>query len=132
VRTGPERSRPDRYLGVRLSSEELELLDRYQTRSESPTRSDAVRALVRDAERPAAGGLELPVTTLAKLEEIVADGWVKDLDGAVSLVLGLGLNEFGRLHAERLPRARQVAREAADRRRDRNEIDRKGRGLLGG
>lgn len=132
MRTAREHSRSDRYLGVRLSSEELEQLDRYQVRSTSPTRSDAVRALVRASDRPAPGGLELPVTTLAKLEEIVADGWVKDLDGAVSLVLGLGLNEFGRLHAERLPRARQVAREAADAKRNRDEIDRKGRGLLGG
>jgi hypothetical protein len=132
VRTARELPRSDRYLGVRLSSEELEQLDRFQARSGSSTRSDAVRALVRESEKPAPGGLELAVTTLAKLEEIVSDGWVKDLDGAVTLVLGLGLDQFGRLHSERLPKTRQVAREAAERRRDRDEADRKGQGLLGG
>jgi hypothetical protein len=130
VRTARELPRSDHFLGVRLTAEEIEQLDRFRTRSGSSTRSDAVRALVRESEKVGAGATEIPVGLLAKLEEVVEDGWVSDLDGAVSLLLTLGLGEFTRLHAERLPKLRQTARDGADRRRDRGQLDRKGRGLL--
>jgi hypothetical protein len=130
VRTARELPRSDHFLGVRLTAEEIEQLDRFRTRSASPTRSDAVRALVRESEKVGAGATEIPVGLLAKLEEVVEDGWVSDLDGAVTLLLTLGLGEFTRLHAERLPKLRQTARDGADRRRDRGQLDRKGRGLL--
>ena len=132
MRTAQEPARSDHFLGVRLTAEEVERLDRFRLRSDSPTRSDAVRALVRDSEKVGAGATELPVALLAKLEEIVEDGWVADLDGAVSLLLTLGLGEFTRLHADRLPKLRQTARDGASRRRDRRQLDRKGRGMLEG
>jgi hypothetical protein len=125
-----ELPRSDHFLGVRLTAEEVERLDQFRTRSGSPTRSEAVRALVRDSEKAGAGATEIPVALLAKLEEVVEDGWVSDLDGAVSLLLTLGLSEFTRLHADRLPKLRQAARDGSDRRRDRSQLDRKGRGLL--
>jgi ribbon-helix-helix CopG family protein len=130
VRTARELPRSDHFLGVRLTAEEVEQLDRFRSRSGSATRSEAVRALVRDSEKVGAGVSEIPVALLAKLEEVVEDGWVLDLDGAVSLLLTLGLSEFTRLHADRIPKLRQAAREGADRRRDRTQLDRKGRGLL--
>lgn len=132
VRTARELPRSDHFLGVRLTAEEIEQLDRFRTRSGSTTRSDAVRALVRESEKVGAGATEIPVGLLAKLEEVVDDGWVSDLDGAVSLLLTLGLGEFTRLHDERLPKLRQRARDGAERRRERGDLDRKGRGLLGG
>jgi hypothetical protein len=130
VRTARELPRSDHFLGVRLTAEEVEQLDRFRNRSGSSTRSEAVRALVRDSEKVGAGATEIPVALLSKLEEVVEDGWVLDLDGAVSLLLTLGLSEFTRLHADRIPKLRQAARDGADRRRDRNQLDRKGRGLL--
>ncbi|HEV8050586.1 MAG TPA: ribbon-helix-helix protein, CopG family [Thermoplasmata archaeon] len=130
MRTARELPRSDHFLGVRLTAEEVEQLDRFRSRSGSATRSEAVRALVRDSEKVGAGASEIPVALLAKLEEVVEDGWVLDLDGAVSLLLTLGLSEFTRLHADRIPKLRQAAREGADRRRDRTQLDRKGRGLL--
>jgi hypothetical protein len=130
VRTARELPRSDHFLGVRLTAEEVEQLDRFRIRSGSSTRSDAVRALVRESEKVGAGASEIPVALLAKLEEVVEDGWVSNLDGAVSLLLTLGLSEFTRLHADQLPKLRRTARDGADRRRDRTQLDRKGRGLL--
>jgi hypothetical protein len=130
VRTARELPRSDHFLGVRLTAEEVEQLDRFRTRSGSSTRSEAVRALVRDSEKVGAGATEIPVALLSKLEEVVEDGWVLDLDGAVSLLLTLGLSEFTRLHADRIPKLRQAARDGAERRRNRSQLDRKGRGLL--
>ncbi|MCI4327297.1 MAG: ribbon-helix-helix domain-containing protein [Thermoplasmata archaeon] len=130
MRTAHEPPRSDHFLGVRLTAEEVEQLDRFRTRSGSSTRSDAVRALVRDSEKVGTQASEIPVALLAKLEEVVEDGWVTDLDGAVSLLLTLGLSEFSRLHADRLPKLRQTARDGESRRRDRTQLDRKGRGLL--
>ena len=130
MRTARELPRSDHFLGVRLTAEEVEQLDRFRSRSGSSTRSEAVRALVRDSEKVGAGATELPVALLSKLEEVVEDGWVLDLDGAVSLLLTLGLSEFTRLHADRIPKLRQAARDGAERRRNRSQLDRKGRGLL--
>ena len=132
MRTARELSRSDHFLGVRLTAEEVERLDRFRIASGSPTRSDAVRALVRESEKAGAGATELPAGLLGKLEELVEDGWASDLDGAVALVLTLGLNELTRLHADRLPNLRRTARDGADRRRERRQLDRKGRGLLEG
>ena len=132
MRTAREPARSDQFLGVRLTSEELERLDRFRARSGSPTRSDAVRALVRDSERTAPEGPELPVALLGKLEELVEDGWVPDLKAAASQILTLGLGEFERLHNERLPKLRQTARDGEARRKERRRMDREGRDLLEG
>jgi hypothetical protein len=132
VRSTREPARSDHFLGVRLTAGEVEQLDRFRLRSGSTTRSDAVRALVRDSEKDAAGSTELPVALFAKVEELVEDGWAVDSDGAVSLLLTLGLGEFARLHADRLPRLRQTARDGAARRRERRQLDKRGQGMLEG
>ncbi|HKV90500.1 MAG TPA: hypothetical protein VJQ43_04790 [Thermoplasmata archaeon] len=132
MRTARQPARSDHFLGVRLTIEEIEQLDRFRVRSGSSTRSDAVRALVRESEKAGGGATELPVALLAKLEEVVEDGWVSDLSGAVSLLLNLGLSELTRLHADRLPSLRRTARDGADRRKQRRQLDREGRGLLDG
>jgi hypothetical protein len=117
------------FLGVRLTSEETSLLDQFRTANELPDRSAAVRALLRVGGAPAAG-VELPATLKAELEEIVEEGYARDLDGAVAAVLTLGLGELARTHTERMPALRDRARSLSERQRNRRRADREGRGLL--
>jgi hypothetical protein len=118
------------FLGVRLTAEEVALLDGFRTTNDLANRSDAIRALVHAAGGAPAGAVELPVSLRNALEELVEDGYARDLDGALALVLHLGLGELARTHSERLPALREHARASADRRRDRGRADREGRGLL--
>jgi Arc/MetJ-type ribon-helix-helix transcriptional regulator len=131
VRTARAEPPATRFLGVRLTAEEESLLEQFRTTNELPNRSEAVRALVRGAteERPAE--VSVPTTLRNELEELVEDGYASDLDGAVTLVLNLGLGEVGRIHAERLAALRDHARSSAGRRDGRRRADREGRGLLG-
>ena len=99
-----------RFLGVRLSSEEESLLDDFQRDNGLSTRSDAVRALVRTASEPRPGTVELPPTLRGELEELVENGYARDLEGAIALVTSLGLTELARTHSERLPALRERAR----------------------
>jgi Arc/MetJ-type ribon-helix-helix transcriptional regulator len=119
------------FLGVRLSAEEESLLEKFRTENDLPNRSEAVRTLVRSAGGDPATSVELPTTLRAELEEIVEDGFARDLDGAIAIVLNLGLGELARTHAERMPALRERARSTSERRRDRRRADREGRGLLG-
>ncbi len=121
---------PTQFLGVRLTSEELDRLDRLRQTLESPTRSDAVRALLRAADRLSEPRLELPAAIEAQLEEVVDDGWASDREGALTLLLNLGLSELARVHAERLPGLHRRARDLGDRSSARRRADREGRGLL--
>jgi len=116
---------------VRLSIEEESLLEQFRTANDLPNRSEAVRTLVRSAGGVPATSVELPTTLRAELEEIVEDGYARDLDGAVAIVLNLGLGELARTHVERMPALRERARSTSERRRDRRRADREGRGLLG-
>ncbi len=119
------------FLGVRLSREELDALDRFQTAQHLRTRSDAVRALARRGDVPAAeGGLALPVSVRAELEELVEDGWARTVDEAVTLAVSVGVHELARLHGERIPALRRAARELAGRAERRRRADRQGRELL--
>lgn len=120
----------DRFLGVRLTQEEVERLDQWREQSGTETRSEAVRALVRLSERTAAETPELPPTVQAELEQLVEDGFARDVPAALDTVLTLGLQEFARVYAERLPALRRVARDNADRRTSRRRADREGRRLL--
>ncbi len=121
----------DRFLGVRLTSEELEELDRKGDSIGSANRSETIRHLVRGTgASPARIGLELPPSLRDQLELLVEDGWAADSAGALTAVLTLGLQEFARTHTERMPRLRQTARDGAERRKARSEADREGRGLL--
>jgi hypothetical protein len=119
------------FLGVRLSSEEESLLEQFRTTNELPNRSEAVRSLVRGAGGAPVASVELPTTLRAELEEVVEDGYARDLDGALAIVLTLGLGELARTHTERMPALRDRARSTSERRRDRRRADREGRGLLG-
>ncbi len=120
-----------RFLGVRLTEEEESLLERFRTSQDLSTRSAAVRALVREAGEPSDTAIEIPTTLRNELEELVEDGYARDLDGAVALVLTLGIRELARTHAEHVPALRDHARSAHGRRAGRRRVDREGRGLLG-
>jgi len=131
VRTARAKAPATRFLGVRLTAEEESLLERYRGDHELPTRSEAVRSLVRSAAETGAATVELPVTLRNELEEIVEDGYARDLEGALALLVHLGLGELVRTHGERLSTLRERARAAAERRASRRRADREGRGLLG-
>jgi hypothetical protein len=116
---------------VRLTQSELERLDAWRVAQGNPSRSEAVRALLSApdaAQAPSA--LDLPISLRGKLEEIVEDGWATSVDGALTLVLTLGLGELTKLHTDRLPELRKHARDQSDRTRARRRGDREGRGLL--
>ena len=123
-------SSPRHFLGVRLTAEEIDRLDRFQKAQESPTRSDAVRALVRAADRLSQVPLELPAAVDAQLDELVDDGWAENRDGALTLVLTLGLSELARIHADGLPKLHRRAKDLDERRENRRRADREGRGRL--
>ena len=131
MRTARATAPATRFLGVRLTTEEESLLERYRSDHELPTRSEAVRSLVRHATEPGVATVELPVTLRNELEEIVEDGYARDTGEALALLLHLGLGELVRTHAERFPSLRERARTAAERRAGRRRADREGRGLLG-
>jgi hypothetical protein len=131
VRNARAEAPATRFLGVRLSEEEVSLLDGFQRDHELANRSEAVRELVRTSGEPRAATVELPPTLRGELEEIVENGYARDLEGAVALVTSLGLTELARTHSERLPALRERARSVRDRREGRRRADREGRGLLG-
>jgi hypothetical protein len=130
VRSAETTSSPTQFLGVRLTSEEIDRLDRLQRELGSPSRSDAVRALVRAADRLSAPRLELPVAVDGQLEEVVDDGWAENRDAALTLVLNLGLSELAKIHGERLPAMHRRARDLGERSAAKRRADREGRGLL--
>jgi Arc/MetJ-type ribon-helix-helix transcriptional regulator len=116
---------------VRLTLEEESLLEQFRTTNELSNRSEAVRALVRGATDARPADVSVPATLRNELEELVEDGYARDLDSAVTLLLTLGLGEVGRIHGERLAAMRDHARSTAGRREGRRRADREGRGLLG-
>jgi hypothetical protein len=130
VRTARAQAPATYFLGVRLSTEEESLLEKFRTDQKLATRSEAVRALVRGAIEPRAAPVELPATLRNELEELVEDGYAHDVASAMVLVLTLGIRELARTHAEQVPTLRTHARSASERRTGRNRADREGRGLL--
>ena len=118
------------FLGVRLTPEEVERLDQFQKSREVENRSEAVRLLVRQSTEVAPPSVEFPVLLRAELEDAVEDGWVQTMDEAVTLSITLGLQELGRLHAEKLPTYRRAARETVGRSERRRRAEREGRKLL--
>lgn len=130
VRSATPTTSASYFLGVRLTPEEVERLDRFQKSREVGTRSDAVRMLVRQSTGDVPPAADFPVSVRAELEELVEDGWARTIDEAVTLVATLGIQELSRLHAERLPALRRAARETAGRSERRRRADRKGRELL--
>jgi hypothetical protein len=130
VRSAGAASPATAFLGVRLTLEELDRLDRFQKTSESPTRSDAVRALVRAADRLAESPLELPTAIDLEIEELAADGYAGDKDAALTVVLHLGLAELAKTHGERMAGMRRNARDLRDRKAARQDADREARERL--
>ena len=119
-----------RFLGVRLTTEEESQLDRFREARDFPSRSEAIRAIVREAASERAPTVELPVTLRGELEELVQEGYAGDFDGALALVVHLGLAELARTHVERWAALREHARSTSERRAGRRRADREGRGLL--
>lgn len=130
MRTARANAPATHFLGVRLTTEEESLLERFQTDHELPSRSEAVRKLVRSASEAKTEAVELPAALRTELEELVEDGYARDLDGAIALVLTLGIRELARTHDEHVPALRERARSANERRAGRRRADREGRGLL--
>jgi len=131
VRNARDDAPATRFLGVRLTSEEESLLDGFLRDHGLSTRSDAVRALLRTASEPSPESVEIPPTLRGELEEVVENGYARDLEGAIALVTSLGLTELARTHSELLPALRERARSVKERREGRRRADREGRGLLG-
>lgn len=121
---------PSQYLGVRLTSEEIDRLDRLRRSLGVSTRSDAVRALLRAADRLAEPRLDLPAAVAAQLDELVDDGWAGSQDAALTLVLHHGFTELARVHTKRTAELHRRAKELGDRSAARRRADREGRGLL--
>ncbi|MGP8077795.1 MAG: ribbon-helix-helix domain-containing protein [Thermoplasmata archaeon] len=119
-----------RFLGVRLTTEEEALLDQIRQSREFASRSEAVRALVREAAKERPSVTELPATLRNELEELVEQGYAPNYDGALSLAVHIGISELARTYGERLPALRNHARAASERREGRRRADREGRGLL--
>jgi hypothetical protein len=119
-----------RFLGVRLSLEELERLDQFGRQVGAANRSESVRALLRASERTAPGRDEVPIGLREEIEILVEDGWASSWDAALTLVLTMGLRELPKLYAQELPSLGQRARDRAARRRVRRTADRTGEGLL--
>lgn len=119
-----------RFLGVRLTEEELAVLDRFRRLRGASNRSEAVRELVRSVEGTGTS-IEIPSTVLAVLESMVVDGWTSDLNQAVTMALTLGLDRMGETHEKLASQSRVAARDIAERRRAHRGADREGRDLLG-
>jgi hypothetical protein len=117
------------YLGVRLSDEELRMLDELVSARGFAHRSDAIRRLLREASEPPAPSpapahgtpLTVPVSLARELEREVDDGWALTPEEALAKALELGLGELARQREERRTRSRESARQL-----QREETDRKG------
>ncbi len=120
-----------RFLGVRLTLEEEDRLEKYRNDRQLANRSAAIRALLRDAPGARETLLSLPVTRRRELEELVEDGYFTSVEAALEHALEAGLRELEQTHGEGLERLRRHARELRARGERRRRADREGRGLLG-
>lgn len=124
-------STTSRFLGVRLTLEEARRLDELRATRGLASRSDAVRALLREGPREATGAVDLPVTRRRELESLVEEGYFTTVQAALEHALEAGLAELVRTHTEGFSALRRHAREARGERDGRRRADREGRGLLG-
>jgi Arc/MetJ-type ribon-helix-helix transcriptional regulator len=119
-----------RFLGVRLTSEEEARLESFRAERGLDNRSEAVRALLRDAAPSRARIAELPATRLRELEELVEDGYFSTVEAAVEYALEAGLRELVANHRDGVPELRKHAREMRERGEKRRRAVREGRELL--
>ena len=119
-----------RFLGVRLSPEEEARLAGIQADRKIASRSEAVRALLREAPSERPERIELPVTRRRELEELVEDGYFTTLASAVEYALEVGLRELVANHTVGWSELRRHAHEARERGDRRRRADREGRELL--
>lgn len=131
MRSADGPANPTAFLGVRLTLEELDRLDKFQRSQELPTRSDAVRALVRAAERLSEERLELPEGLDIEIEELVAEGYAGNKDAALAAVLNVGLTELTQTHGDRWEATRRAGRERKERREARRGAEREAGERLG-
>ena len=124
---------PRSLVGVRLSEEEVHLLERLVTTWGLGTRSEVLRELIQRAgELPPPGreALDLPPMLLAGLEEMVEDGWAETMADALARTVDRGLTVLAEEYAERGPRSRDAAGALHSRRVARRTSARKGMELL--
>jgi hypothetical protein len=124
---------PRSLVGVRLSEEEVRLLERLTTTWGLGTRSEVLRELIKRAgELPPPGRetLELPPMLLASLEEMVEDGWAETLTDALARTVDRGLSVLATEYEERGQRTRDAASALHARRVVRKSAARKGLELL--
>ena len=119
-----------RFFGVRLSPEEDARLETYRAERQLPNRSEAVRDLLRAGVGAGTTAVELPVTRLRELEELVEDGYFSTTAAALESALEAGLRELIANHRDGLAELRRHARSLGERRDGRRRADREGRGLL--
>ena len=119
-----------RFLGVRLSPEEEDRLERYRADHQLANRSEAVRALLLDSRAPPPATVELPATRRRELEELVEDGYFTTVEAALEHALEVGLRELVATHGTGFSELRRHARELNERGDRRRRADREGRELL--
>jgi Arc/MetJ-type ribon-helix-helix transcriptional regulator len=119
-----------RFLGVRLSPEEEARLAGIQSDRKIASRSEAVRALLREAAPVRRELVELPATRRRELEELVEDGYFTSVASAVEYALEVGLRELVANHTVGWSELRRHAREMRERGDRRRGADREGRELL--
>lgn len=136
------RSADERYLGVRLSTEELARLDKVVEERGFSTRSEAVRWILRQAGAPDAvprspgeksprgRSVEIPVILYRELERSVENGYSSDIGAALEKALERGLEELAHQRSRRVDLERATAerlhQEDADRRSASQEGERHG------
>jgi hypothetical protein len=123
-------SATDRFLGVRLSPEEVAVLDRFQQAENLATRSDAVRALLRATDRVSSRLPDLPVLLQVELENLVENGIASDMGAALQLVVTLGFGELTKVHVDGAKNLATTAREQVEDRENKRRAAHKGRELL--
>lgn len=133
---------PTRFLGVRLELEEAHALDRIMRARQLTSRSDVIRALLRESDpeaprdrRPRRELTEemldlLPLNARTSLEDMVEDGWCSDLHQALDRAVDRGVTELHMDYGERRERARSAARSLAERRTRRRRASEGGDRLL--
>lgn len=115
---------PKTLVGVRLTREELGVLERITASWNLKTRSDALRALLDHASTippPGVQPLELPSALRTELEDLVDDGWAGGLDSALTLAVSRGLSALSEDCKERGVTLRERAKELRTHRLARKE-----------